>query len=103
MEKIGHHKVCHRKDYPFISRGYRNWKKAGEWFLEHKTSDCHENYKKLLNRADDEVDVGEQISDSLVNEKVKNWQMFLGILQNIQFLARQGLAFCQNGDQGNFD
>ena len=36
--------------------------------------------------ADDEVDVGEQMSDSLVIEKAKNWQMFLTILQNIQFL-----------------
>ena len=53
--------------------------------------------------ADDEVDVGEQISDSLVNEKAKNRQMFLTILQNIQFLARQGLAFRGNEDQGNFD
>ena len=88
MEKIGHH---------------RNLKKAGERFLEHKTSDCHKNYKKLLDGADDEVDVGEKISDSLVNEKVKNWQMFLAILQNIQFLARQGLAFCQNDDQGSFE
>ena len=95
--------MCHRKDPAFISRGFRNWKKAGERFLEHETSDCHKDYKKLLDMADDEVDVGEQISDSLVNEKAKNRQMFLTILQNMQFLARQGLAFRGNEDQGNFD
>ena len=95
--------MCHRKDPAFISRGFRNWKKAGERFLEHETSDCHKDHKKLLDMADDEVDVGEQISDSLVNEKAKNRQMFLTILQNIQFLARQGLAFHENEDQGNFD
>ena len=43
------------------------------------------------------------MSGSLVNEKAKNRQMFLTILQNIQFLARQGLAFHENEDQGNFD
>ena len=59
--------------------------------------------KKLLDMAEDEVDVGEQMSDSLVNEKAKNRQMFLTILQNIQFLARQGLAFRGNEDQVNFD
>ena len=51
--------------------------------------------------ADDEVDVGEQMSDSIVNEKTKNWHMFLTILQNIHFLARQGLAFPGNEDQWN--
>ena len=53
--------------------------------------------------ADDVVDVGEQMSVSLVNEKAKNRQMLLTILQNLQFLARQGLAFRGNKDQGNFD
>ena len=72
-------------------------------FLEHKTSDCHKNYKTLLDGADNEVHVEEQISDGLVNKKVKNWQIFFAILQNIQFLAREGLAFCGNEDQGNFD
>ena len=80
----GYHIVCHRKDPAFISREFRNWKKTGERFLEHETSDCQKDHKKLLDMADDEVDVGEQISDSLVNEKVKNRQMFLRILQNIQ-------------------
>ena len=46
--------------------------KAGERFLEHEISDCHKHYKKLLDMSDDEADVGEQMSDSLVNEKAKN-------------------------------
>ena len=43
------------------------------------------------------------MSDSLVNEKAENRQVLLTILQNIQFFARQGLAFRGNEDQGNFD
>ena len=93
--------MCHEKDPAFISRGFRNWKKAGERFLEHETSDCHKDYKKLLDMADDEVDIGEQISDSYANENAKTQQMFLTILQNIQFVARQGLALRANADQGN--
>ena len=57
----------------------------------------------MLDGADNEVHVEEQISDGFVNEKGKNWQIFFAILQNIQFLARQGLAFCGNENQGNFD
>ena len=56
--------MCHIKDPAFISRGFRNWKKAGKRFLEHETSDCHKDYKKALNMADNEVDVREQISES---------------------------------------
>ena len=51
--------------------------------------------------ADDEVEVGEERSDSIVNENTKNQQMFLTILENIHFLARKGLAFPGNEDQGN--
>ena len=94
--------MCRRKDPAFISRGFRNWKKTGERFLEHQTSDCDKVYKKLLDIADDEVGVGEQMSDSLVNEKAKIRQKILTILQNIQFLARQGFAFRGNEDHGNF-
>ena len=103
LKRKGHHTVCHRKDPAFISRGFRNLKKDSGRFLEHETSDCHKDYKKLLDTAEDEVDVGEQMSDSLVNEKAKNRQMFLTILQNIQFLAGQGLAFRGNEEQVNFD
>ena len=41
------------------------------------------------------------MSGSLVNQIAKSRQMFLTILQNTQFLARQGLAFRGNEDQGN--
>ena len=59
----GRHTVCPKKRSCF----FYCWR-----FLEHETSDCHKDYKKLLDIADDEVDVGEQMSDSLVNEKAKN-------------------------------
>ena len=53
--------------------------------------------------ANDEVEIGEEINGSLVNDKAKKRQMLLTILQNIQFLARQGLTFRGNEDEGNFD
>lgn len=34
-EKKGHHTLCHRKDPAFISRGVKNWEKAGERFSEY--------------------------------------------------------------------
>lgn len=41
--------------------------------------------------------------DVLVNEYAKNRQMFLAVLQNKQFLTRQGLEIRGNKGQGNFD
>ena len=41
--------------------------------------------------------------DVLVNEYAKNRQMFLAVLQNKQFLTRQGLEIRGNKGQENFD
>ena len=45
----------------------------------------------------------ETLSDFDAVEKANNRQMFLTILQNIRFLARQGIPFRGNDDEGNFD
>ena len=38
---------------------------------QNETADCHKDYKKLLDMADDEVDLGEQMRDSFMNKKAK--------------------------------
>lgn len=72
--------MCHGNDHSSISKEFRNLKEAGERFSEHETSDCHKECNRSLDMADDEVDVGEKMSDSLLNEKAKNLQRFLTIL-----------------------
>ena len=47
-------------------------------------------------------DIGETLSDFHAVEKANNRQMFT-ILQNIRYLARQGIPFRGNDDEGNFD
>ena len=53
--------------------------------------------------AYDEVYIEEQMSDSLVDEKAKYRQILLMILQNMQFLARQGIVFRGDDGEGSFD
>ena len=48
-------------------------------------------------------DIGETLSDFHAVEKANDRQMFLTILQNIRYLARQGIPFLWNDDEGNFD
>ena len=49
-------------------------------------------------------DIGETLSDFHAVEKANNRQVFLTILQNIRYFARQGMIpFRGNDDEGNFD
>ena len=58
---------CTKKDEAFVSKGFRNWKKALEKFKEHEISDCHRT-------ANDEISIqkqGHDIAESLVSDHEK--------------------------------
>ena len=57
----------------------------------------------LLAEAEKTGDVSELISTEYKRQKVINRKVLLQVLQNIQFLGRQGLAFRNDIDNGNFD
>lgn len=101
--KKGYKTLSANVDPAFLTRGFRNWKKAGERFLEHENSVCHKEFNSLLEFQETNIDIEEQLSEQKLAEKAVNRQMFLTILRNIQFLGRQGLAFRGNSDEGNFD
>ena len=41
----GHKAVSGNADPAFMTRGFRNWKKAGERFLDHQNSTIHKDYE----------------------------------------------------------
>ena len=60
-------KGCTKKDEAFVSKGFRNWKKALEKFKEYEISDCHRT-------ANDEISIqkqGHNIAESLVSDHEK--------------------------------
>lgn len=62
-------------------------------FKKHQGSDCHhEAVNALVVLPQCTTDVGELRSKEHEVEKVRNSKMYWLVLQNIQFLARQGLA-----------
>ena len=63
----------------------------------HKESDCHEDYVNQLFPPETICYVDESFDERLICEK------FLTIVQNIQLLSRQGLAFRGNNNEGNFE
>ena len=92
-----------KQDKAFISTGYTNWKKGQDGLKKHETSKCHQEACEVAALTNKFPDIGETLSDFHTVEKANNRQMFLTILQNIRHLARQGIPFRGNDDEGNFD
>ena len=93
--RLGMLKACASKgDDAFISRGYINWKDAvgkNGGFSSHEHSNVHKYSTDIVSKS--LGDVGELLSSELQKEKAKNRAYLTKVLENIIFLARQGLAF----------
>ena len=88
----------------FIRTGYTNWKDATGAFSIHSVSRCHKEAIEVLELPRKMGDIGERLSLEHEQEKAKNREMFRRILQNVRFLARQGLPLRGhgNGADSNF-
>ena len=71
--------------------------------IDHPTSEYHGDNVLLLAEEEKTGDVSELISTEHKRQKANNRQVLLQVLQNIQFLSRQGLTFRNDNDNGNFD
>ena len=89
-----------KKDAAFLSKGYTYWKEATTAFKKHQASQCHREANEAINLLPQQVgDIGELLSHKHSDQKAENRDMFYRILQNLRFLARQGLAL--RGSQGS--
>ena len=88
----------------FISKGFSYCKEATTAFKKHQASNCHQEATEALIILPQQVgDIGEVLAKEHKEEKAVNRKVFLIILQNIAFLARQGLALRGHGDiKSNF-
>ena len=66
-------------------------------------SDCHKDYVNQQSPPETVCYVDEALMKHWFAWKVRNRQIFFTIVQNIQFLSRQGLAFRWNNNDGNFE
>ena len=86
-----------KREPAFISRGYINWKDARTAFNAHSLSTCHKEAVQSLKLSTETGYVAEVLSTAHGAEKALN-RMLRRILQNIRFLARQGLSLRGGGD-----
>ena len=86
----------------FTSKGFYNWKDAKVAFRNHEDSAVHRKSVEMLYTLPRTTkDIGETLSESYANEKKKNREYLLKILQNVRFLARQLLAIRDDGSEEN--
>ena len=87
-----------KKDPAFISVGFTNWKEAVAAFKRHMNNACHREAVEAIEILPKQVkDIGELCNTLVSKEKAANSAMFKRILQNLCFLARQGLTFRGHG------
>ena len=88
-----------RGDVAFTSKGFSNWKDATIGFKNHEASASHKEALQVTLFPTIHSDIGEMLSKQHADAKKENRECFLKILCNIQFLARQGIAFRGDGDE----
>ena len=81
-----------KRDPAFISKGFKNWKDATIAFNAHLRSDCHKEGCEILELRSTTNDVAENLSKMYKEENELNRMMLIKFLQNVRFLARQGLS-----------
>ena len=87
-----------KRDAAFISRGFTYWRDAIVSFRTHAASACHKEAVQSDQLPKEMGDVAERLVAGHTADKERNRSMFMRILQNIRFLARQGLALRGSGD-----
>ena len=90
-----------KRDPAFISKGFKNWKNATIAFNAHLRSDCHKKGCEILELHSTTSDVAENLSKMYKEENELNRMMLIKILQNVRFLACQGLSL--KGHKGSED
>ena len=89
-----------KREPSFISKGFTYWKEVTTAFKKHQGSDCHREATEALVLLPQQVmgNIGEMLSNEAKEERAINRKVFLTVIQNISFLARQGLPLRGQGD-----
>ena len=79
-----------KRDPAFLSKGFTYWKEATTAFKKHQESECHHEANRVI-LSPPKHTIGELLSKEHQKEQEMNRKILIRILQNIRYLARQGL------------
>ena len=87
------------KDFAYVSKGFRSWKKAPKCFREHEQSKPHitaTTYLQLI--VPKCADVSEMLVEGLRKMKLDQRRYFIKVMECVQYLCRQGIPFLGSND-----
>ena len=92
-------------DLAFVSHGCSNWKDAtgekGAFNIHQKSSTHKTTIEVMITLPASTGNVGEMLSRAHAQERLLNRDYLLKVFQNIQFLARQGIALRGHDEQNS--
>ena len=89
------------RESTFLS-GLNSWKDATCCFTRHESTHVHKAATDfMVNRPVTSSDVGDMLSSTHAKEKATNRKCLIKIAENIKYLAKQGIAFRADGDEGD--
>ena len=101
QEKKGNLRNEHCKEDTYISKGFRSWKKASKCFNDHQGSGCHKialtNHVTIPKCGD----IVEMTNTNVQKSRNEERRYFIKVMECVQYLGRQGLAFQGESCDGN--
>ena len=86
------------QDSTFLS-GFSNWKDATRCFHKHELTVTHKAaVEYMVTLPATTSDIGYLLSSNYASQKQANREYLLKVIQNVKFLARQGLSLRGDGD-----
>lgn len=99
QDRRGNLQTATKREKAFISSGFSSWKDALECFRDHESSECHKissTHETIIPTCGN---VKEMISKAAKTEMALNRKCLIKIIECLQFLGRQGIAFQGNTDE----
>ena len=87
----------------WVEEGWSTWGRSRELMGKHQDSSSHRQAVSYVSRICQEDSIGNQLTDQFSEQQRENRLALRTIIQEVQFLCRQGLAFRGRSDEeGNF-
>ena len=86
----------HNMEEAYITKGFNNWKKALEAFVDHQQFKAHRaaiTYESVVPQCGDVLEI---MVNDLNNKRLATRKYLIKVMEYIRFLACQGLAFKGN-------
>ena len=91
-----------KKERAFLDQGFRNLRKAIDYFRTHQQSECHKTATDLEIAPQTCKNIIELTNENVKKPRSAERSYFIKVMETVQFLGRQGIAFQGESENDNF-